>query len=88
MSDSRRTYSSQVFDGPDRAPSRAMMYAVGHEKEDFDLLFVNEGSSISIYSAKTNYHTPLIGKYISSYPKHENYSVDFIPLMEDAEYEG
>ncbi|NWK56719.1 dihydroxy-acid dehydratase [Verrucomicrobiaceae bacterium N1E253] len=36
MSDSRRTYSSQVFDGPDRAPSRAMMYAVGHKKEDFD----------------------------------------------------
>jgi len=36
MSDSRRTYSSQVFDGPDRAPSRAMMYAVGHKTEDFD----------------------------------------------------
>lgn len=36
MSDSRRIYSSQVFDGPDRAPSRAMMYAVGHKKEDFD----------------------------------------------------
>jgi dihydroxy-acid dehydratase len=35
MSDSRRTYSSQVFDGPDRAPSRAMMYAVGHKPEDF-----------------------------------------------------
>ena len=36
MSDSRRPYSSQVFDGPDRAPSRAMMHAVGFSNEDFD----------------------------------------------------
>ncbi len=36
MSDSRRPYSSQVFDGPDRAPSRAMMHAVGFSHEDFD----------------------------------------------------
>ncbi len=36
MSDSRRPYSSQVFDGPDRAPSRAMMHAVGFNNEDFD----------------------------------------------------
>ena len=35
MSDSRRPYSSQVFDGPDRAPSRAMMHAVGFSNEDF-----------------------------------------------------
>ncbi|MFK7909773.1 MAG: dihydroxy-acid dehydratase [Akkermansiaceae bacterium] len=36
MSDERRPYSSQVFDGPDRAPSRAMMHAVGFSNEDFD----------------------------------------------------
>jgi len=30
-----RPYSSQVVDGDDRAPSRAMLYAVGFEKEDF-----------------------------------------------------
>ncbi|MGJ8678553.1 MAG: dihydroxy-acid dehydratase [Akkermansiaceae bacterium] len=36
MSDCRRPYSSQVFDGPDRAPSRAMMHAVGFKSEDFD----------------------------------------------------
>jgi len=36
MSDSRRPFSSQVFDGPDRAPSRAMMHAVGFNNEDFD----------------------------------------------------
>jgi len=36
MSDSRRPFSSVVFDGPDRAPSRAMMHAVGFKSEDFD----------------------------------------------------
>jgi len=36
MSDQRRPYSSQVFDGPDRAPSRAMMHAVGFSNDDFD----------------------------------------------------
>ena len=36
MSDERRPYSSQVFDGPDRAPSRAMMHAVGFKSEDFE----------------------------------------------------
>ena len=36
MSDCRRPFSSQVFDGPDRAPSRAMMHAVGFKSEDFD----------------------------------------------------
>ena len=36
MSESRRPFSSQVFDGPDRAPSRAMMHAVGFKNEDFD----------------------------------------------------
>jgi dihydroxy-acid dehydratase len=37
MSDSQdfRKFSSPMLDGPDRAPSRAMLYAVGFEKEDF-----------------------------------------------------
>jgi dihydroxy-acid dehydratase len=35
MSDSTRPFSSPMLDGPDRAPSRAMLYAVGFEKEDF-----------------------------------------------------
>ncbi|WP_353566579.1 dihydroxy-acid dehydratase [Haloferula sargassicola] len=35
MSDPRRPYSSPMLDGPDRAPSRGMLYAVGFEKEDF-----------------------------------------------------
>lgn len=32
----RRKYSSQVVDGYERAPSRAMLYPVGFEKEDFN----------------------------------------------------
>ena len=35
MSDPRRTHSSPMLDGPDRAPSRGMLYAVGFKKEDF-----------------------------------------------------
>lgn len=36
MSDTdKRKYSSQVLDGPDRAPSRAMLYPVGFKREDF-----------------------------------------------------
>jgi dihydroxy-acid dehydratase len=35
MSDPTRPYSSPMLDGPDRAPSRAMLYAVGFQKEDF-----------------------------------------------------
>jgi dihydroxy-acid dehydratase len=30
-----RRYSSQVLDGPERAPSRAMLYAVGFQAKDF-----------------------------------------------------
>jgi dihydroxy-acid dehydratase len=33
--DARRPFSSQVLDGSDRAPSRAMLYAVGFKKDDF-----------------------------------------------------
>src|ERR1035437_609105 len=35
MNDTTRPYSSPMLDGPDRAPSRAMLYAVGFKKEDF-----------------------------------------------------
>ena len=31
-----REFSSKVLDGPDRAPSRAMLYPVGFEKDDFN----------------------------------------------------
>jgi hypothetical protein len=35
MNNPSRPFSSPVLDGPDRAPSRAMLYAVGFKKEDF-----------------------------------------------------
>ena len=35
MNDNTRPFSSLMLDGPDRAPSRAMLYAVGFQKEDF-----------------------------------------------------
>ena len=35
MNDHTRPFSSPMLDGPDRAPSRAMLYAVGFNKEDF-----------------------------------------------------
>jgi len=35
MNDNTRPFSSQIVDGPDRAPSRAMLYAVGFKKDDF-----------------------------------------------------
>ncbi|WP_367874380.1 dihydroxy-acid dehydratase [Luteolibacter sp. Populi] len=35
MSDPSRPHSSLMLDGPDRAASRAMLYAVGFKKEDF-----------------------------------------------------
>ncbi|MEM9080452.1 MAG: dihydroxy-acid dehydratase [Verrucomicrobiota bacterium] len=36
MSDTdKRKYSSKVLDGADRAPSRAMLYPTGYQKEDF-----------------------------------------------------
>ena len=31
----QRQHSSEVLDGADRAPSRAMLYPVGFKKEDF-----------------------------------------------------
>lgn len=34
--DNSRKFSSQVVDGIERAPSRAMLYAVGFKREDFD----------------------------------------------------
>lgn len=45
---SRRTYSSIVLDGPERAPSRAMLYAVGFKEEDFKKPIVGVASTWSM----------------------------------------
>ncbi len=42
-----RPYSSLMLDGPDRAPSRAMLYAVGFEKADFKKPIVGIASTWS-----------------------------------------
>ncbi|MFT5492103.1 MAG: dihydroxy-acid dehydratase [Limisphaerales bacterium] len=42
-----RPFSSLMLDGPDRAPSRAMLYAVGFEKEDFKKPIVGVASTWS-----------------------------------------
>ncbi|MDG2488175.1 MAG: dihydroxy-acid dehydratase [Roseibacillus sp.] len=42
-----RKHSSVVLDGPDRAPSRAMLYPVGFEKEDFGKSLVGVASTWS-----------------------------------------
>jgi len=43
-----RPYSSIVLDGPDRAPSRAMLYAVGFKSEDFQKPIVGIASTWSM----------------------------------------
>ena len=44
----RRAYSSMVLDGPERAPSRAMLYAVGFKQEDFQKPIVGIASTWSM----------------------------------------
>jgi dihydroxy-acid dehydratase len=46
--DSIRKYSSQVLDGPDRAPSRAMLYPVGFKEEDFSKPLIGVASTWSM----------------------------------------
>ena len=59
-----------------------------HDQENFDLLVVNSGDSVSIYSGRENYHTPLIGGYLYEYPKIPPLKLSFISLKEDTDYEG
>ena len=58
-----------------------------HEQEAFDLLVVNAGDAVSIYSGKDNYHTPLIGEYLYEYPKKPSLKMSFISLKEGADYD-
>jgi dihydroxy-acid dehydratase len=43
-----RPHSSMVLDGPERAPSRAMLYAVGFKKEDFKKPIIGIASTWSM----------------------------------------
>src|SRR5271168_1817157 len=45
---SPRKYSGPMLDGPERAPSRGMLYAVGFKKEDFQKTIVGVASTWSM----------------------------------------
>lgn len=57
-----------------------------HEQDKFDLLVVNQAKNISVFSAKDNLNTKLVAKYIKDNKEFDN--VEFIPLVEEADYEG
>src|SRR6516225_7422206 len=45
---STRLYSGPMLDGPERAPSRGMLYAVGFKKEDFQKSTIGVASTWSM----------------------------------------
>lgn len=56
-----RQYSSQVLDGPERAPSRAMLYPVGFKEEDFKKPLIGIASSWSMVTP-CNAHLDVLAK--------------------------
>ena len=57
-----RKYSSAVLDGPDRAPSRAMLYPVGFKKEDFKKPVIGIASTWSQVTP-CNFHIDELAKH-------------------------
>lgn len=55
-----------------------------HDNEDFDLLVVNNGYCISVYSGRDNYHNSLIKNCLNL----NKGNIEFISLKEDTDYEG
>lgn len=56
-----REFSSKVLDGPDRAPSRAMLYPVGFDKEDFKKPKIGVASTWSQVTP-CNFHIDVLAK--------------------------
>ncbi len=56
-----REFSSKVLDGPDRAPSRAMLYPVGFDKDDFKKPKVGVASTWSQVTP-CNFHIDALAK--------------------------
>ncbi|MGC6565550.1 MAG: dihydroxy-acid dehydratase [Akkermansiaceae bacterium] len=56
-----REFSSKVLDGPDRAPSRAMLYPVGFDKDDFNKPKVGVASTWSQVTP-CNFHIDALAK--------------------------
>ncbi|MCD8534621.1 MAG: dihydroxy-acid dehydratase, partial [Verrucomicrobia bacterium] len=59
-----RRYSSILLDGPDRAPSRAMLYPVGFRKEDFQKPIVGVASTWSMVTP-CNMHIDELARHAS-----------------------
>ena len=53
MSKDKRKYSSEIVDGVEQAPSRAMLRAVGFESEDFNKPQVGIASTWSMVTPVT-----------------------------------
>ena len=58
---SPRQYSAPMLDGPERAPSRGMLYAVGFKKEDFQKTIVGVASTWSMVTP-CNMHIDKLAK--------------------------
>ena len=56
-----REFSSKVLDGPDRAPSRAMLYPVGFDKDDFKKPKIGVASTWSQVTP-CNFHIDVLAK--------------------------
>lgn len=56
-----------------------------HDQDKFDLLVVGVGEGINVYSAKDNFNTNLIAKFIKDNKQYEH--IEFIPLIEETDYE-
>ena len=56
-----RKYSSQVLDGPERAPSRAMLYAVGFQEKDFSKPQIGVASTWSMVTP-CNMHIDVLAR--------------------------
>lgn len=63
-SEAWRKYSSILLDGPDRAPSRAMLYPVGFKKEDFSKPIVGIASTWSMVTP-CNMHIDQLARHAS-----------------------
>ena len=59
-----RKFSSTLLDGPDRAPSRAMLYPVGFKKEDFNKPIVGIASTWSMVTP-CNMHIDQLARHAS-----------------------
>jgi len=57
-----------------------------HEQDKFDLLVVGVSNNINVYSAKDNFNTDLIEKFIKENEEYKD--ILFIPLVEEVDYDG